>query len=458
VAGAADDGRVHLGHPPDPLAAAIIARPARRGRARRSHPPDPLAAVLVRRMPRTWPPAGPPGVTPRSGQRYAARDHVKARASERHRWAALLLPLLTMMAVVGVEMSSRQWTFIGYSVLVPMVAANLSGPRVTSLWVVASLGVGSLSVWWDRLYGHAHGGAISLFAWFAGILFGGLMAILASRYNSGRETKLANIAQVADAAQRAILSDVPGTSVSGLRVAVRYESAATEAMVGGDLYEMVETPWGTRMLVGDARGKGLDAVRLASRVLGAFRVAARERPRLSDVLAPLDREVALTGADDDFVTAVVVEVSRGPDGRDLVRLANAGHPDVILLRGGHAVALAPDERQQPLGLGAGGGTNQVTVAAPLYPGDRLLLYTDGVAEAREPLGGAFFPLLPAVERTMADPDASLDGCLTTLVSEVRRWTGDHLRDDMALLAVEVPPEPAAAPRPPGAGAAPASRQ
>jgi serine phosphatase RsbU (regulator of sigma subunit) len=246
--------------------------------------------------------------------------------------------------------------------------------------------------------------------------------------------------EVADAAQRAILSDVPSSSGAGLRVAVRYESAASEAMVGGDLYEMVESPWGTRMLVGDARGKGLDAVRLASRVLGAFRVTAREYSRLGEVLATLNREVALAGGDDDFVTAVVVEVSSDAEDRHVIRLENAGHPDVILLRRGRAVALAPDERQPPLGLGAGQGPAEVAVIAPLCAGDRFLLYTDGIAEAREPLGGTFFPLLPAVELTLADPGVSLDDGLSSLVTEVRRWSRDQLRDDMALLAVEVPPE------------------
>jgi sigma-B regulation protein RsbU (phosphoserine phosphatase) len=50
-----------------------------------------------------------------------------------------------------------------------------------------------------------------------------------------------------------------------------YHSAAEQAAVGGDLYEVLDSPWGVRLLVGDVRGKGLDAVRLANRVLGCFR-------------------------------------------------------------------------------------------------------------------------------------------------------------------------------------------
>jgi serine phosphatase RsbU (regulator of sigma subunit) len=423
-------------------------RVARRGGGpgRPLHPPDPLAAAMARRARHALPATG-------ERSRPAAGPSSRSEpGGGPRRWRAFLLPLLTLVAVMAVEFSSREWTVIGYTVLVPLVAANLSGPRVTSVWAAAALGAGGLSVWWDRLYTDAHGGVPALVVRFAGITLGGVMAVLASRYNTGREAKLATITQVADVAQRAILSDVPKTSTTGLRFAVRYESAATEAMVGGDLYEMVDTPWGTRMLVGDARGKGLDAVLLASRVLGTFRVVAREQPGLVEILAALDAEVARCGGEDDFVTAVLVQLSEDEHGDDLVTLANAGHPDVLLLRHGQALPLTPGERQPPLGLGAGRGPSETMVTAA-QPGDRLLLYTDGIAEAREPGSGGFFPLLPAAEHALAET-SSLDDGLADLVTAVQRWTGGRLRDDVALLLVEIP---AATRRCPTSGGHPASR-
>ncbi|WP_238435982.1 MULTISPECIES: PP2C family protein-serine/threonine phosphatase [unclassified Frankia] len=351
---------------------------------------------------------------------------------------------MTLVAVMGVELSNRTWTYIGYTVLVPMVAANLAGPRVTSVFAGLALAAGGFSIWWEHLWDPAHGGLGALTARIVGILVGGAMAVLASRYNTGRETKLANITQVADTAQRAILSDLPATSAAGLRLAVRYESAATEASVGGDLYEMIDSPWGTRLMLGDARGKGLDAVRLASRVLGCFRVVARMRADVRAIVPDLDAEVASVAGLDDFVTGIVAEF--GPDSLTLV---NAGHPDPVLVRDGLARLLAPPERQPPLGLGARSAS---TFTVPVRPGDRLLFYTDGIAEAREPRTRAFFPLLPAVERALGRA-GSLDENLARLVDAVQHWTGSALQDDVALLVAEVPAGPLSSPADrPGAAA------
>src|SRR4051794_5358846 len=77
------------------------------------------------------------------------------------------------------------------------------------------------------------------------------------RRQSGR---LADVSRVAEAAQRAILSPPPAR-LGAVRLAARYVSAASDALVGGDLYEVVQREGATRLLVGDVRGKGLDAVR-----------------------------------------------------------------------------------------------------------------------------------------------------------------------------------------------------
>jgi phosphoserine phosphatase RsbU/P len=77
-----------------------------------------------------------------------------------------------------------------------------------------------------------------------------------------------------------------------------------------------------RLLVGDVRGKGLDAVRLAGVVLGSFRDAAQDRPDLAQVAAALDRSVTRAIGLEDFVTAVLVQVAT--DGSAIV--LNCGHP------------------------------------------------------------------------------------------------------------------------------------
>ncbi|MBX6391681.1 MAG: serine/threonine-protein phosphatase [Frankia sp.] len=349
----------------------------------------------------------------------------------------MLVPGLVLVAVAGLEVSDRYWTIRELVVLSPLAAAMFEGPVLTTVYAVAALVVFVLLGWYDSLAATG-GGWTAEFIRLGGVLAGVVMAIFVSRYNTRRETRLANVSRVADAAQRAILTDVASLQPGGAdatcrglpRLAVRYESAAAEAMVGGDLYEAVQSPWGLRLLVGDARGKGLDAVRLASRVLGVFRVLARQRPRLAELLADLDAEVTRAGDLDDFVTGVVAQLAG-----DRLTIASAGHPDPVLLRGGEAQMLALPRRDSPFGLGAGG--DDATVTIRVQPGDRLLFYTDGIAEARSPRDRAFFPLLAAARRALGG-GGSLDDGLGELARSVRDWTGSRLEDDVALLVVEIP--------------------
>ncbi|MBL7495440.1 serine/threonine-protein phosphatase [Frankia sp. CNm7] len=394
---------------------------------RPAYPPDPLAAAVVRRARSAGPARGR-----EDRRRRAAPARPRAAPARPVGWAAVVLPALTLFVVIALEVSNQQWTIRELAVLSPMVAATLAGPRLTTVYAVAAVATALGLGWYGQLDTPATGGWTAQIVRLGGVAIGGVMAILASRYNTGRETTLANVSQVAEVAQRAILADVPAVSREGLRLAVRYESATAGAMVGGDLYEVVDSRWGTRLLVGDARGKGLDAVRLASRVLGCFRVVARGRAGLREVLPDLDAEVAAVGGSDDFVTGVVAEL-----GARRLALVNAGHPDPLLWRRGRVWPLAPPDRQPPLGLGAGAGGGAALVEVTLEPGDQVLFYTDGIAEARERRTGAFFPLLPAAEHAFGAAN-TLQAVLADLVRAVEDWTGSALRDDVALLAVQVP--------------------
>ena len=80
---------------------------------------------------------------------------------------------------------------------------------------------------------------------------------------------------VARIAQSALLREVPATVIAG-RLASRYVSASAEARVGGDLLEVVANPGRPRWLIGDTRGKGLPAVRLASVAMTSFRDACAQ--------------------------------------------------------------------------------------------------------------------------------------------------------------------------------------
>jgi serine phosphatase RsbU (regulator of sigma subunit) len=237
-----------------------------------------------------------------------------------------------------------------------------------------------------------------------------------------QQGRLAAVTRIAQAAQQAILAPPPARSGS-VALAARYVSATAEALVGGDLYEVVSRPGAVRLLIGDVRGKGLEAVRSAAIVLGEFRAAAADVDRLEDVAVQIDRRLRSYLQDEDFVTALIAEIT--DDGQ--YTIASCGHPPALLLSAGAITAIeaAPS---LPLGLGA----DPVAVTGQLTPGDRLLLYTDGLIEARD--HDRRFVDVQVVVRPLADAD--LDAGLDDILHALRAITGADLSDDLALLAAE----------------------
>ncbi len=148
-------------------------------------------------------------------------------------------------------------------------------------------------------------------------------------------------------AQRAPLREVPAAVAAG-RLATRRVSAAAETRVGGDLLVIVSDGGRPRWLIGDTRGKGLPAVRLASVAMTGFRDACAQ-PGLSlpEVARVVDRSVIRAGEDEDFVTAVFAEF----DPRGWLQLVTCGHPPSLRLTGdGDLQALTPAAYATPLGL------------------------------------------------------------------------------------------------------------
>ncbi|CAJ63396.1 putative membrane phosphatase [Frankia alni ACN14a] len=346
-------------------------------------------------------------------------------------WGRSLIPLVVLLAVVVMDLTGdRRYVIITSLVISPLLAAALTGPRVTAAYAGAALVFGALQAIPLGYYtGVGHDSLVAQIIRLAVIATGGAIAVAASRDRQRREVRLRDVTRVADVAQRAILGVVPAR-LGDLRLAVNYDSAAAQARVGGDLYEVTQTRWGVRILVGDARGKGLDAVRLASRVTATFRVLARHLADPEEIVAALDAEVVRSGGPEDFVTAVFAQI----DGVRL-ELVNAGHPDPVLLRRGAPRLLAATGRRTPLGLGATGTT---VVRSHLVAGDRILFYTDGLAEARRPHTREFFPVLPAAQAALG-PARRLDAGLADLVAALGRWTEATLSDDVALLAAEFAP-------------------
>ena len=248
----------------------------------------------------------------------------------------------------------------------------------------------------------------------------------AYREQSGR---LASVTRVAEAAQHAILAQPP-SRIGPVHLAARYVSAAAEALIGGDLYEVVRRPGAVRLLIGDVRGKGLEAVRTATGALGEFRAAAADLDALDDVATQVDRRLRDYLGDEDFVTAVMAEV-RDDGSYDL---ACCGHPTPLLITG-HSITAAPVTPTLPLGLGA----RPTLSRGRLATGDRLLLFTDGLVEARDP--DRHFVDLEHVVQPLGSGD-DLGAALDDVLAALRVAVGGALGDDLALLAVEWQPAPA----------------
>ncbi|MGY3200092.1 PP2C family protein-serine/threonine phosphatase [Streptomyces sp. TE5632] len=251
------------------------------------------------------------------------------------------------------------------------------------------------------------------------------VGVAASVMRSRREAEPASARLIAEVAQRVLLRPVPLTA-GPLRAAVSRTSAVAEARIGGDLYGVVASPHGVRVIVADVQGKGLAAVETAAVVLGAFREAAHDETDLTGPGERVERSVAREPEGERLVTTILAEIGAG---QDLV-LLNYGHPAPLLVRrDGSADFPEPPSYALPLGLSAHGTDGPEPFHLEFAPGDQSLLHTEDVTEARDQ-DGRFHPL---GERTHLLKGPDTHRALEALREDLVQHAGGPPDDDAAML-------------------------
>jgi serine phosphatase RsbU (regulator of sigma subunit) len=341
------------------------------------------------------------------------------------------LPMLLVLADLVIDLIIPGDMAAGYLlVAVPSLAALTMGPgRVAA----ASVCVLVLEAVWglrNGAYSDQHQTALHIDTAVVGVL-----STTMSWLRRRDERRLSRVRSAVETFHRTLLKPLP-VDIGGVYAAGFYQAADRESRLGGDLYDLRDTSYGVRVIVGDVRGKGLGALAAAAAVLGSFREAAHEAPDLSELTARLERRLARDAAAGDsdaeqFVTALLLEF---PVGRHELRLLNLGHPAPLLVRDGQVMELASQPRL-PLGLGElsqSAAARPTTV--PLFPGDLILAHTDGVSEARG-ADGTFYPLAKRLTGTWASrPDGDPGEIVRFIRQDIIRYAG-VVPDDVTLLAL-----------------------
>jgi serine phosphatase RsbU (regulator of sigma subunit) len=226
------------------------------------------------------------------------------------------------------------------------------------------------------------------------------------------------------------------THVGRLYVESRHRPASQGG--GGDIHDVMATPFGVRLLVSDAMGHGAPASRTGLAVLNAWRDLAFTEPSLAGVAVRLHALIARSEDPERFATALLANFPApgGGDAGSWAELVCCGHPPPMLLRGGSAAFVTP-YAAPPLGLlDLADGWCRASMI-PVGEGDQLLLYTDGVCDARD-AAGRFFPLAEVTAGAVQAAEAGVTAgtpLLDTLATSLEEHVGDRGCDDILLLLV-----------------------
>jgi hypothetical protein len=203
--------------------------------------------------------------------------------------------------------------------------------------------------------------------------------------------------------------------------------------VGGDIFDYALGEERAHVAIFDAMGHGMEAALLAAVAVGAYRNARRRPLELTRIVAAIDEALAAQFGRGRFVTAVIAELELD-SGR--LRWVVAGHPPPLLLRRGKVVKELARRPNAPLGLRL--NDNLIVHEELLEPADRVVLYSDGVVEAKDPVTRERFGIERLVE-FIARAEASgepVPETMRRLGHAVVQHQGDDLQDDATQVLVE----------------------
>ena len=213
----------------------------------------------------------------------------------------------------------------------------------------------------------------------------------------------------------------PGVTLSGLLEPAYH--------IGGDAFDYALNGSTLHFGLFDAMGHGLDAASIAGVAVGCYRNQRRSRASLPRTVMAMDSAVLAQFGGDRFATAQIgeLDVETGE-----CRWLSAGHPPPLRIRGESVERLPGRAPRVPIGIG---GDEAEVASVGLEPGDRLFFYSDGITEARDPVGEHYGE--GRVRACLVQNASQLPGeQLRRLVASVMDHQEGVLRDDATVLCLE----------------------
>jgi PAS domain S-box-containing protein len=239
-------------------------------------------------------------------------------------------------------------------------------------------------------------------------------------------------AYVARTLQQSLL---PGTlpTIPGVDLAAQYVAAGEGMEVGGDFFDVFavgeQDEWA--LVIGDVCGKGAEAAAVTALARYTLRAVTSRSPSPSATLATLNEEMLRQMPEPRFLTAVLAHLAIAPAGGGRLTLASGGHHAPVVLRTSGAPEVA---ECRGMLLGVTPDPRAVDCRVDLEPGDAIVLYTDGISEARadRPLPAA--ALADALQPALDEGAATI---ARRAVELAEQRAGGPLRDDVAVLVARL---------------------